>query len=99
MNQRPVPLFSLVAPTFNEAANIEPFLRRVTAVLDQHMAAGYEVIVVDDDSPDGTAALAEEFARSRPAVSVIRRRGERGLATAVVRGWEAARGKWLGVID
>jgi dolichol-phosphate mannosyltransferase len=60
---------------------------------------GYELIVVDDDSPDRTWELAHELARSHPRVRVVRRQNERGLSTAVVRGWQIARGQVLGVID
>jgi len=61
--------------------------------------AQYELVVVDDDSPDRTWEIAEEVAQRMPSVRVIRRVGERGLATAVVAGWKAAVGDYLGVID
>jgi len=53
----------------------------------------YEIIVVDDDSPDGTWALALELSKQYPTLRVMRRQTERGLATAVIRGWQAARGQ------
>src|SRR5437870_953308 len=92
MNQRPGPFFSLVAPTFNEAANIETFLTRESAVLDQRIPGNYEIIIVDDNTPDRTGEIAEAAARTRQNVSVVQRNTERGLATAVVAGWRAARG-------
>jgi dolichol-phosphate mannosyltransferase len=91
--------FSLVAPTYNEAANIAPFLARASAVLEARLPGRYEIIVVDDDSPDLTWQAATAAAKALPAVHVIRRQNERGLATAVVAGWKKARGDWLGVID
>src|SRR5262249_28081725 len=63
------------------------------------LSGRYELIVVDDDSPDGTWAVALRLADRHPALRVMRRRGEKGLSTAVVRGWQAARGDVLGVID
>ncbi len=99
MSPRPAPLFSLVAPTFNESVNIAAFLTRVCGVLDVRLPGNYEVIVVDDDSPDRTWDVAAQAARSLPAVKVIRRQNERGLATAVVAGWKEAQGRLLGVID
>ena len=55
--------------------------------------------MVDDDSPDQTWELALRLADRFPALRVMRRRGEKGLSTAVVRGWQAARGEVLAVID
>jgi dolichol-phosphate mannosyltransferase len=71
---------------------------RLTSVLER-AGASFEVIVVDDDSPDGTWALAGEMALADRRLRMIRRRGERGLATAVVAGWKAAQGEILGVMD
>jgi dolichol-phosphate mannosyltransferase len=90
---------SLVIPTFNEARNLGELVRRLTTVLDACLPGRYEMIVVDDDSPDQTWALALRLADSHPTLRVIRRRGEKGLSTAVIRGWQAARGEVLGVID
>ncbi len=91
--------FSLVLPTYQEAANILAVLDRTTAALDAISGLHYEVIVVDDDSPDGTWRLALARSYVHPSVRVVRRRGERGLATAVFRGWQFARGDVLGVMD
>jgi dolichol-phosphate mannosyltransferase len=99
MNPPSAPRFSLVAPTFNEHANITGFMARASATLDARLPGDYEIIIVDDDSPDRTWQVAGEAARAFPRVRVLRRRNERGLATAVVAGWRAARGEWLGVID
>jgi dolichol-phosphate mannosyltransferase len=95
----PTPAFSLVIPTYKERVNIAPLLRQLGALLDGVLPGRYELIVVDDDSPDRTWEAAEEIAAEMPQVHVIRRLGERGLATAVVAGWNASRGKWLGVMD
>jgi dolichol-phosphate mannosyltransferase len=92
------PPFSLVLPTYNETKNLPRLIPRLTSVLER-TGAPFEIIVVDDDSPDGTWALAGEIALTDPRLRVIRRRGERGLATAVVAGWKAARGEILGVMD
>ena len=89
---------SLVLPTFNEARNIESMIVGVTEVLE-HSKVPYELIVVDDNSPDGTWRLALALCASLPSLRVIRRTDERGLATAVIRGWQASCGDVLGVID
>jgi len=68
-------------------------------VVLQDSAQPFEIIVVDDDSPDGTWEAAESLRRVYPGLRVIRRRNERGLARAVVRGWREARGEILAVMD
>jgi dolichol-phosphate mannosyltransferase len=90
---------SLIVPTYNESRNIEELLRQLTAVLEPRLSGQYEIVVVDDDSPDGTWAVAMRLAERLPMVRVMRRRGEKGLSTAVIRGWQAARGEVLAVID
>src|SRR5258706_12017319 len=87
---------TVVSPTFNEAANVQPLieeLRRVLAGLD------YEILIVDDDSPDLTWQRVEQIGASDPRVRVLRRQGERGLAPAVVAGFAAARGDAMACID
>jgi dolichol-phosphate mannosyltransferase len=91
-------LFSLVVPTYNERSNILPLVRRVHAAL-QEITQDYEVIIVDDDSPDGTWQAADELSRDDSRLRVIRRTAEKGLATAVIAGWNVARGDFLGVMD
>ena len=91
-------MLSLIIPTYNERNNIVPLIRRVTMTLEK-VAGGFEIIVVDDDSPDETWKVAEELTTENPHLRVIRRKNEKGLATAVVTGWKAARGNILGVID
>lgn len=89
--------FSLVIPTYNERDNIDKL------VSDTHKALApsgisYELIIVDDNSPDGTADRARELAKDFPVV-VHQRAGKLGLATAVMEGWEIAQGSILGVMD
>ncbi len=90
---------SLVIPTLNERANIGPLLREVHSVLATAPLRGYEVIVVDDDSADETWRVAAALCLDHPSLHVVRRRDERGVATAVVRGWQTARGQILGTIN
>jgi dolichol-phosphate mannosyltransferase len=91
-------LLSLIVPTYNERQSIVPLLQRATAALEE-VIDQFEIIAVDDDSPDGTWQAAEQVAEDNPHVRVIRRRKERGLATAVIAGWKTAEGELLGVID
>jgi dolichol-phosphate mannosyltransferase len=93
------PYFSLVVPTYNESENIASMVEQLTAVLTPVLGSSYELVVVDDDSPDRTWELAEKIGETDPRVRVVRRINERGLATAVIAGWRAANGEVLGVID
>ena len=97
--QAEFPLLSVVVPTYNEAANIGPFLEALRAGLDSVSTGGYEVIVVDDESPDGTGEVAAGISADWHNLRVVRRTGERGLASAVVRGWQIARGDFLATIN
>jgi dolichol-phosphate mannosyltransferase len=90
---------SLVLPTYQEKHNIELIVEQLAAKLDHFLPGAYELIVVDDDSPDLTWSIAAELTSQYPQLRVIRRVDERGLATAVIRGWQISRGRVLGVID
>jgi dolichol-phosphate mannosyltransferase len=91
--------FSLIIPTYNEAKNIATLVEGLDALLEGPLGGSYELIVVDDDSPDRTWEVALKLSERHPRVRVLRRQGEKGLSTAVIRGWQAARGEVLGVMD
>lgn len=90
---------TLVLPTYKEARNIRLALEQATQALRSVEGLRFEIIVVDDNSPDQTYELALEEANRLPEVRAMRRTEERGLATAVIRGWQAARGDILAVMD
>src|SRR5271170_5236200 len=90
---------SLIVPTYREADNIQDFLFELCAVLDSKLPSAYEVIVVDDNSPDRTWTRAAQTMAKLPAVRVMRRLSEQGLASAVVRGYQVAGGEVLGTIN
>jgi dolichol-phosphate mannosyltransferase len=90
---------SLIIPTFNERRNLADLIAQLTVLLDPELGDDYELIVVDDDSPDRTWELAAELTAQYPKLRVLRRESERGLSTAVIRGWQIARGEVLAVID
>ncbi|MGL5075010.1 MAG: glycosyltransferase [Waterburya sp.] len=91
--------FSLIIPTYNEGKNIQQLIPMLVQLLDVILPKEYELIVVDDNSPDKTWKLALELTVQHTQLKVIRRDVEKGLATAVIRGWQVARGEILGVID
>ena len=90
---------SLILPTYNEGENIQKMIIVLIRLLDRFIWEDYELIVVDDDSPDCTWKLALELLPDYPQLRVMRRTQEKGLSTAVLRGWQIARGEILGVID
>jgi dolichol-phosphate mannosyltransferase len=92
-------LLSLVVPTYNEAGNVVLLVQKLTGLLDRICPEDYELIIVDDDSPDGTWEMARSLLSDYPRLRVMRRTEERGLSTAVIRGWQVSRGRVLGVID
>jgi dolichol-phosphate mannosyltransferase len=91
--------FSLIIPTYNESRNIGAIVQQLTDLLNQKFSKNYELIVVDDNSPDQTWKIALDLIPHYPQLRVMRRQQERGLSTAVIRGWQAAEGEILGVID
>lgn len=87
---------AVVVPTFNEVANIAIFVERLGVALKGRM---FEVLIVDDDSPDGTADAARELARMDTRVRVIQRIGRRGLSSACIEGMCATAAPLVAVID
>ena len=88
-------MLSVIVPTYNEAGSLPPLVDRLAAAM---AGREWELVVVDDGSPDGTADLAERLAPARP-VRVLRRAGKAGLASAVIAGMKEARGDILVVMD
>lgn len=91
-------MISLVVPTFKERANIEALVEGAGAAL-RETGEEFELIIVDDDSPDGTAEEVRRLQASRPWLRLLVRENERDLSTAVIAGWRIARGDILGCMD
>jgi len=87
---------SVIIPTFNERDNVLPLLKKLDDVL---RGISWEVIFVDDDSADGTAALVRDVSQSDPRVRSIQRVGRRGLSSACVEGMLASSAPFLAVMD
>jgi dolichol-phosphate mannosyltransferase len=90
---------SLIIPTYNEGQNLVPLITALVDILEPVLPNDYELIVVDDDSPDLTWRQGLALGDRVPQLRVMRRQGERGLSSAVIRGWQVAQGRVLGVID
>jgi dolichol-phosphate mannosyltransferase len=87
---------SVIVPTYREAANVRVLFERLTAALE---GLPWEMIVVDDDSPDGTADVAYAIAACDPRLRCLRRVNRLGLAGAVIEGWLASSADLVAVID
>lgn len=87
---------SIVVPTFNESQNVQELLGRLEATLG---ATGWEVIFVDDDSPDGTASVVRDIARADHRVRCLQRVGRRGLSSACIEGMLATSAPKIAVLD
>jgi dolichol-phosphate mannosyltransferase len=87
---------AIVLPTFNESANVAPLVDRLEKSLQ---GIRYEVIFVDDDSPDGTADVVRLLAERRDNVRVLQRIGRRGLASACIEGILGTAAPYVAVMD
>ena len=90
------PLLAVIVPSYNERDNVALLFEKVSAALGD---TPFEFIVVDDNSPDGTAEVVKALARSRPNVRCIHRIGRRGLSSAVIEGISASAAPYFAVID
>lgn len=90
------PELAVIVPTYQEADSVAEIARRVAGVLD---GVAWEILFVDDDSPDGTAERVRELARRDPRVRLIQRVGRRGLSSACIEGMLATSAPFLAVMD
>jgi dolichol-phosphate mannosyltransferase len=91
-----MPDLAIIVPVLNEADNIRPVLDRLQLALE---GISWEVVFVDDDSPDGTAEVCRQCAAEDPRVRVIHRVGRTGLASACIEGMMSTATPWVAVMD
>jgi len=91
----PSPSLSIVIPAYNEERRLAPTLAAVRAYLDGSPYPDAEIVVVDDGSRDGTAALVEAASKEDPRVRLLRNPGNRGKGYALRNGMQDARGEWV----
>ncbi|MEJ2267664.1 MAG: glycosyltransferase family 2 protein [Nanoarchaeota archaeon] len=89
---------SIIIPTYNEKENIQKLLKEVYFKFQEFKIKG-ELIVVDDNSPDGTGQILEQLKNSYATLKVIHRKKKSGLSSAVLEGFNISKGKILGVMD
>jgi dolichol-phosphate mannosyltransferase len=93
---RSKPTVSVIVPTYRESANIPILFERIKRALD---GAPWELVVVDDDSPDGTSSVAFALAAEDRRIRCLRRVNRSGLAGAVIEGWMSSSADFVAVID
>ena len=93
----PSPQLSMVMPTYNERERLEELVTAIFAAADAR-GLQLELVIVDDNSPDGTGAIADALA-TRFRLQVVHRAGKLGLGTAVLEGFQAATADVVGVMD
>ena len=91
-------MLSIIVPTLNEAENIPSLVTQVAAAL-KGKVPGWDMIIVDDDSADGTDRICGGLRRQGLPVSLVVRESEKGLATAVLEGFCRSKGEYLVVMD
>ena len=90
------PELAVVVPTFNEHDNVAPLIELIASALE---GVDWEVIFVDDDSADGTAAMVRGIAQRNPRVRCLQRIGRRGLSTACIEGVLASSAPFIAIMD
>ena len=89
-------LLTIVVPTYTERTNIRLLAKRLDQVLGE---TGWEMVIVDDDSPDGTHAVAKSMAHRDPRIRCLRRIGRRGLSGACIEGMLSSSSPYVAVMD
>lgn len=85
---------SIIIPTFNERDTLRILVNKILGIL-----ADIEIIIVDDNSPDGTGKLADNLAKKYKNIKVVHRKKRLGLSSAIILGFDNSKGKIVGVID
>ena len=91
-------MISIIVPTYKEAPNLELLVTKIADVMKDE-EKGCEIVIVDDNSCDGTTEIIQDLSEKGMPVKIVTRMEERGLSSAVVRGFENARGNILICMD
>jgi len=89
---------TIIIPTYNEKENLPILVNAIFEVFKQASLKG-EIVIVDDNSPDGTGEIADKLSLQNNMIKVIHRNGKFGLSTAVIEGFKHAEGSIIGVMD
>ena len=92
-------MLSVIVPCYKERANVRPLVAALASALDPALRGAWEIIFVDDDSPDGTTTEIRALAAEDTRVRGLRRVGRRGLSSAVIEGVMASSAEFVAVMD
>jgi dolichol-phosphate mannosyltransferase len=93
------PAVSVILPTYNESGNIGDLMSELALYMSKHIDDNFELLVVDDNSPDGTWQEVEKYCQKDCRVRLLRRTGDRGLALAIGEGIGHAKGDIIAWMD
>ncbi|HLC78888.1 MAG TPA: glycosyltransferase [archaeon] len=91
--------FSIILPTYNERGNIRAVILELESFFSKFSKKSFEIIVVDDSSPDGTAIEVVKMQKRFPNIVLIKDQPKEGIGKALERGYNIAKGKWLLSMD
>jgi dolichol-phosphate mannosyltransferase len=91
-------MITIIIPTYNEKDNLPLLINAISNVLNENLLQGY-ILIVDDNSPDGTGKIADNISKKNYMVKVLHRRSKKDLSSAVVEGFKHAKGEIIGVMD
>ncbi|MBS3056781.1 MAG: polyprenol monophosphomannose synthase [Candidatus Aenigmarchaeota archaeon] len=89
-------MITIIIPTYNERENLKPFIDKIYSVVDKKQ---FHVLIVDDNSPDGTGKIADAISRQRSGYVKVLHRTKKGVGTAILDGFNAAKTEIVGVMD
>lgn len=92
-------MISIILPTYNEKENIVPLIEAIAEVFSQMKKQLFEIIVVDDNSPDGTSEAVNKYLIKNKNIKLITRKEDRGLASAIKTGIYGSKGEYIAIMD
>ena len=92
------PILSIITPVYNECRNIENNVKKIQSAMEG-LKGFYEIIIVDDNSPNGSGEIADRLAAEYPNIKVIHRPQKRGLGTALKEAFPHTRGEYIAYMD
>lgn len=91
-------MLSIILPTYNEKDNLAILIKEISLICNKN-GISHQMVIVDDNSPDGTGILADELSRKNPKIKVVHRQKKLGLASAIMEGVSASGGDYICIMD
>jgi dolichol-phosphate mannosyltransferase len=91
-------MITIILPTYNEKENLPLLITAISDILNENLLQG-DILIVDDNSPDGTGKIADDISKKNFMVKVLHRKSKKDLSSAVVEGFKHTNGEIIGVMD